>query len=883
MHARTAFRLAMLANGYWPLLNECKRAIETGWPKRRPDEAEILSWDRSALTSTGLKLDGDLAVIDVDVSEPDLVEALASALNSCFPELFIHGLVRHAGGPKEAWIARVDEPFRRLASRRWYRGSDPDDPAVPKHCVECFGSLGTRQFAIDGPHARDRRGEVISTYQFAGGASPATVPRASLPLLPKAAYAQACNLFDEIAAAAGLTAVKETRGMAAARCFELDAGMVVETQDHGEMTVAELERFMRQRRARGDAPADAALLRHLPRSDAGADRFASHQLGPVRPRHLRHHDGDDLAPARAGAVRAVRIFRPITSKEPVPMNDNSRASSNASDGEAISRADREFLASLGDHPLMRHPLYSVPPPPRPDYSGCTTIYEKTRVQQACFPAALDWMLVNYAYCKSAFMGKGGVISLVDGELGTIASLRGFMQPYTIVEEGPRGGLKKTSVVDTWMTHPLRPHIDAIQCRSDKPRPTFEEDGLIVYNRYWPPTHPTSGGEIVVFETFFARLIPDVVERAWFWHWLAHKARRPWVPMVAIIMVAEEFGTGRGTLFGILELLFGKDYVVPCTFGELTGTSRGAHFNARMADALFVVIDEAIAEDGHQQTQRRLHYDALKNAADPSPTQRRRYEAKGQHAYAQPSAASVITATQHRDVVKLPHDDRRFEVLTCGRKMAPAERVEIRAWMAVLENIGALHRALLATPAASLDVFDPYGVPPPFAGRLEMIGMGVTRLEDAYLAAIDALDGFPLFTLTQAKRLIGYFGNYASGDWVDRALHTVGKHAYRLYERTRIRHQGRREPVYARTAAERQSWRPAEKAMIAAALERTEKRIVQIIGGGRAPFQNAKASPWWSTWWSATVAGTTSPRVSRHIRQTGSLLNCRRLIFRQRSS
>ena len=173
----------------------------------------MLSWDRSALTSTGLKLDGDLAVIDVDVKDAGLVDALAGALDQRFPELFAHGLVRHAGGPKEAWIARVDEPFRRLASRRWYRGSDPDDPAVPKHMVECFGSLGTRQFAIDGPHAR-RQGEVISTYQFAGGASPATTPRASLPVLPKAAYGLACDLFDEIAAAAGLTAVKERRARA---------------------------------------------------------------------------------------------------------------------------------------------------------------------------------------------------------------------------------------------------------------------------------------------------------------------------------------------------------------------------------------------------------------------------------------------------------------------------------------------------------------------------------------------------------------------------------------------------------------------------------------------------------------------------------------------
>ena len=112
----------MLRNGYQPLLNDCKTAIETGWPRRIVDEAEVLSWDRSALTSTGLRIDGDLAVIDVDVKDAGLVDTLADALDARFPELFRHGLVRHAGGPKEAWIARVDEPFRRLASRRWYRG-----------------------------------------------------------------------------------------------------------------------------------------------------------------------------------------------------------------------------------------------------------------------------------------------------------------------------------------------------------------------------------------------------------------------------------------------------------------------------------------------------------------------------------------------------------------------------------------------------------------------------------------------------------------------------------------------------------------------------------------------------------------------------------------
>jgi hypothetical protein len=257
MHARTAFRLAMLANGFQPLLNDCKRPIEKGWPTRIVDAAEVRSWDRSALTSTGLKLDGDLAVIDIDVADVPLVAALADAFDDRFPALFRHGLVRHAGGPREAWIARVDAPFRRLASRRWYRGADPDDPAVPKHQVECFGSLGARQLAIDGPHARDRAGCVISAYRFAGGASPATVPRASLPVLPKAAFGLACDLFDGIAAAAGLTAVKEAgrgRDAATPMCFELDAGTEVETRDWGTMTVAELERLLRTRGARANAP-----------------------------------------------------------------------------------------------------------------------------------------------------------------------------------------------------------------------------------------------------------------------------------------------------------------------------------------------------------------------------------------------------------------------------------------------------------------------------------------------------------------------------------------------------------------------------------------------------------------------------------------------------
>src|SRR5262245_65631164 len=174
MQPATAFRLAMLENGFQPVLTDCKRPVEPAWNRTSIGTAEVMAWDRSACRSTGLRLEGDLAAIDVDVVDADLVDALARAFDQRFPALFAHGFVRHAGGPKEAWFARVDEPFGRIASRRWYRGSDPDDPATAKHQVECFGSGGTRHIGVDGPHAYDRVGNDISRYQFAGAASPAT-------------------------------------------------------------------------------------------------------------------------------------------------------------------------------------------------------------------------------------------------------------------------------------------------------------------------------------------------------------------------------------------------------------------------------------------------------------------------------------------------------------------------------------------------------------------------------------------------------------------------------------------------------------------------------------------------------------------------------------
>jgi hypothetical protein len=525
---------------------------------------------------------------------------------------------------------------------------------------------------------------------------------------------------------------------------------------------------------------------------------------------------------------------------------------NIFDGDAISRADQEFLASLDAHPLRQNPWYGTPCPPPPDFGPFDpNDAAQTAARLAFFADIVTWMLANYAYREGAFVSKGGAISLVDGEIISLPDLRGRMAPWALLHSGPRGALKVRSPVEDWMLAKARRSIRREEMRPDQPRPTFTEDGYVIFNRYRPPLHPATGGNLAVFESYFARLIPDEAERTWMWHWLAHKARRPWIPMVAVIMVAEEFGSGRGTLFDILELVFGKDYVAPCSFGELTGKAPGARFNARLADALFVVVNEAVDEDGHQQSQRRTIYDALKNVFEPSPTARRRFEQKNQHVGAQRAAISGIIATQHTDVVKLPWDDRRFSVITCGAKMTAAQIAAIRAWMADPENIGALHRALQATPAAALEDFDPFGTPPPFAGRLEMIGLGKTDVEDAYEAAMAALKGCSLFTRTQAVRLISYFVGDSNGGGgnQDRAKHTITKRAKRLRDRgepyDRFWYRNKQDILYASTAGERQRWRAADRELVVAALERTEERVALVINAGagdRAAFLKALRKP-----------------------------------------
>src|SRR5262249_19163602 len=75
------------------------------------------------------------------------------------------------------------------------------------------------------------------------------------------------------------------------------------------------------------------------------------------------------------------------------------------DGDAISQADRDFLASLDDHPLKQNPLYGVPCPSQPDF-GTFDPKDKNQAtaRLAFYETVVAWLLANFAYREGAFMG-----------------------------------------------------------------------------------------------------------------------------------------------------------------------------------------------------------------------------------------------------------------------------------------------------------------------------------------------------------------------------------------------------------------------------------------------------------------------------------------------
>jgi len=324
-----------------------------------------------------------------------------------------------------------------------------------------------------------------------------------------------------------------------------------------------------------------------------------------------------------------------------------------------------------------------------------------------------------------------------------------------------GRFRKVRAIDDWLEG--EPTIVAgCAMRPDQDFPGFTENGSAWKNTFRPFTwDPVPLIKVKPFLRYIRRVIPDPAQCGYFLDCIAHKLRHPDVPGPSVIMVAVDedgkplHGTGRGTLYDILQRLFRHRYVKSIPFETFAGLSSQTQFTASwQANSLFVCVNEAKSVDPNANTfsGRRGIYENVKGIVDPAKRLVMLTDKKIPY-FDSWVFCSFLIFSNHKDALQLPPDDeRRFFVLSNGRKQTEAEGVAINRWKDEDDNIGALWRWL---DMRNLGAFNPYAPPPVTQSKTDMQQMTKTEMEMAFDLAEQYMPGVA-FHSAQLRSWVGFF-------------------------------------------------------------------------------------------------------------------------------
>ncbi|MGL1921591.1 MAG: bifunctional DNA primase/polymerase, partial [Hyphomicrobiales bacterium] len=612
----TKLRRQLLNNGYSCIPSYDKRCFLKGWPTAPIDEHQIEKvWARQSKNdATAIRVENGLCVIDIDIDHR-IIDDVCEAMIAVLPEAIEpYRLERRGKGHKLAWYVRTDDLFSRLHSRKWVGPQDTKDDAT--HCVEIFGGGSPRYFGSYGPHTKDDDGDTKISYQW-NDESPEDVPLNALPVVSKT------QLFEMIDAAEGelklqgFTVVARTTAGEGqpGKVYDLTEDMTFDLHDGSNVGMVELQEMVRDG-YNGRCSADwleGENSGNTSRCIVGVN--GSNHLTIWESAEGMTHMPAAIAPVdnRELVDRIAERLREKLDKRQSKMNSNDDHVS----GAAKLMNSYAFMPSSKSTPII--PLWSVS----------------------------------------------------DDEKFTLANFRTSMMPYCGVEVGPKGGEKKINPVDVWLSNPNRIEVSGTRMRPDMERPTFDEHERLWINTYRPPNlgsmhGGTADGGVALME----QLVPDERERKWFMQWLAYKWKNPHVPGPAIIMVARDFGTGRGTFGVLLKLLFGNRYVKNVSFDIFSGQNYQSQYTEWALNALFAIVNESSAT-GDVSSYKAKHnvYEHLKETVEPRPTEKQ-YVLKGEGSIDAVSSLTSIIMTNNPDAIPLPEDDRRFAVLTNGQRRDP---------------------------------------------------------------------------------------------------------------------------------------------------------------------------------------------------------------------
>lgn len=765
INAIETLRLQLLDNGYTPIRNRDKRTFMKGWPHAVIDEGEIRRWTRrfSRDKGTGIRVEDGLAVIDFDIDDKAMMARIVNAVLDALPQLEdpnVPLLVRGGKGAKEAWFCRTAELFSRIHSRAWIRpGEDVDAGA---HRVEIFGGASPRQFGSFGPHTVDADGAVTVTYRWADR-SPADTRKSELPELTKAQFFLIADIVERELAAAGWTPVaKSTKG-------ENDVQRVYDLTDEMQFDVDTGDRLSLQQ------------LRELAAAYDGRGDTLRCSAGWLEGPSAKRTDRCLVSVDRAGGVAILETASGVSHRE-ASLAPRDRS-------EELNRIT-EKLKELDEK--TRNKLSSG--------DSASTVAAKLRATHAFCPHQRDNVVPIWAS------------SITDGI--TLANFRSDMLKFSEIEVGPKGGEKRINPADIWACDKKRLTVAGLRLRPDKPRPTYEEGGQLWINVYDPPAHDLEGGEYLTGIEFMEQLLPDEREREWFLDWLAYKHRRPEIPGPAVLMVARDFGTGRGTLGKLVARLFGARYVKAVPFHIFAGRSYQSQYTEWAASAVVVLVNESSeAGQGTVYATKRDTYEHIKEIVDPRPVERE-FIVKGEKSFSGVSFASYIISTNHIDALPIPQDDRRIAVLSNGQPRDQLFWSRVNLWIEDDANVAAFARWLAARDVSG---YSPFDLPLRTKAKDDMADASRSDLDKGMALAIMNLPS-DVFVFEQAEKLMRDAAREFGLDYPDKWSSVARRALQSKYYRVGVRDgtnwhpkiNGKRYAVYGKTESAARIWMTSDR-------------------------------------------------------------------------
>ncbi len=365
----------------------------------------------------------------------------------------------------------------------------------------------------------------------------------------------------------------------------------------------------------------------------------------------------------------------------------------------------------------------------------------------------DKLVDLYENCVILPEGNGSVRRLSDPtRMYTLSGFRQTIKHMRTPAPTRQNPNRTVEVFVGWLEDPKALRADYPQFRPDKAPGVFRQGRLKLLNSYNPPDHSAKGGTTDTFWELVEHLIPSAGEMALFEGWLMHKAQHPEDRMHGFLMVTPEYGTGRGTLFGIIRKLFGEAYVNEIELADAIGTGSGqSAFNQFMAESVIVTMSEALEEreDVSRWQSRHVAYERLKLIVDPTASSmqiKRKYGTNSvENIY-----ASVLISSNHPDALAIAPGDRRMIVVdNCEVRIEDAPddlRGRIHEWSADPSNIAELWRELRESPY----VYDAHGDAPMTPAKERMIEAAQSDMDRLWEIFADSAKG-DICTMAQWRR------------------------------------------------------------------------------------------------------------------------------------